>query len=151
MPYLDRDGFIALLNRLGDDDDAAVLAAARELDRRVRDAGADWDGLLAPPPGMGAAAADDDTDDTDAEDGDSESGDTEDGDGSAAAPLPVEDTGPDADRIRHLLDTFDLLDDTREDLEDMLEMITDGEFSDMDRRYVQALEQRLGRKAGGKP
>jgi len=132
MPYLDRDSFIALLNRLGDDDDSQVLSAARELDRRVRAADADWNDLLAPPPG----ADDDDYDDAD--------------DAGTVEPLPAGEAADDAARIRLLLDKYDLLDDTREDLEDMLEMIEEGEFSDMDRRYVRALEDRLRKAKSGR-
>lgn len=136
MPYLDRDSFIALLNRLGDDDDSQVLSAARELDRRLREAGADWNDLLAPPPG-----ADDDENDLDDADAD---------DVGAVEPLPAGEAADDAARIRQLLDKYDLLDDTREDLEDMLEMIEEGEFSDMDRRYVRALEDRLRKAKSGR-
>ena len=50
MPHLDRDSFIALLDRLGDPDEAEVLATAREIDRRVRESGMTWSELLAPPP-----------------------------------------------------------------------------------------------------
>jgi hypothetical protein len=49
MPNLDRDSFIALLNRLGDPDEAEALAAAREIDRRVRESGLTWSELLVPP------------------------------------------------------------------------------------------------------
>jgi hypothetical protein len=52
MPYLDRDQFIGLLNQLGADGDADALAAAREIDRRVKASGAGWDALLSPPPGQ---------------------------------------------------------------------------------------------------
>ena len=50
MPNTDRDGFLALLGRLGGADDADVLAAAREVSRRVAVSGLDWEELLRPPP-----------------------------------------------------------------------------------------------------
>src|SRR5688500_14377814 len=50
MPYLNRDSFIALLDRLGSTDDAEVLASAREIDRRMRASGVSWNDLLVPPP-----------------------------------------------------------------------------------------------------
>lgn len=56
MPHLDRDSFIALLDRLGDPDEAEVLATAREIDRRVRESGMTWSELLALPPPPHAAA-----------------------------------------------------------------------------------------------
>jgi hypothetical protein len=46
MQSPDRSRFIELLGQLGAEDDATVLAAARELHRTVQDAGLDWDRLL---------------------------------------------------------------------------------------------------------
>ena len=57
MPHLDRDSFIALLNRLGDPDEAEALAAAREIDRRVRESGLTWSELLVPPSSATGIAA----------------------------------------------------------------------------------------------
>jgi len=49
MPNTDRDSFLDLLGRLGGGDDADVLAAAREVSKRVAASGLDWEDLLRPP------------------------------------------------------------------------------------------------------
>ncbi|MBM3549220.1 MAG: hypothetical protein FJX54_19955 [Alphaproteobacteria bacterium] len=49
MPNNDRDSFLALLGRLGGADDADVLAAARDVSKRVAASGLDWEDLLRPP------------------------------------------------------------------------------------------------------
>ena len=46
MPFLDRDSFIALLERLGDTDDTKCLAAAREIHQRMSAAHLAWQDLL---------------------------------------------------------------------------------------------------------
>jgi len=62
MPNTDRDGFLALLGRLGGADDADVLAAGREVSRRVSASGLDWEDLLRPPPAPKVEIAGDDGD-----------------------------------------------------------------------------------------
>lgn len=125
MPFMDRASFIGLLDRLGDPDDAAALAAAREIDRRMREAGVTWDGILVP------AAVEE----------------PEVGDGSllvADAPVPVaEGLEEDLTRIERLLTAYQLSAETRAELEDYRAEIQDGTFTDMDRRYLRDLEVRL--------
>jgi hypothetical protein len=101
MPYLDRASFIALLDRLGSADDSEALAAAREIDRRKRDAGATWADLLA--------------------------------------------------LIERLLADHDLSEDTRRELLDFRDDIAEGEFTEMDSRYLRNLEARLNRRSGSAP
>lgn len=133
MPHLDRDSFIALLDRLGDPDEAAVLASAREIDRRVRESGVGWNDLLVPPPG----AVDDDyhgafTDDD---------------------PLEVEPARrpggypDDLTLIEELLAHDTLSPGTRQELLDFKSDIADGEFTDMDSKYLRDLHARLSRQA----
>ncbi len=125
MPFMDRTSFIGLLDRLGDPDAAAALAAAREIDRRLREAGVTWDGILVP------AAVEE----------------PEVGDGSllvADEPVPVaEGLEEDLTRIERLLTAYQLSAETRAELEDYRAEIQDGTFTDMDRRYLRDLEVRL--------
>src|SRR5689334_11595689 len=46
MTTIDRAALIALLDRLGSDDDATVLEAARALHRQVTESGQSWDDLI---------------------------------------------------------------------------------------------------------
>lgn len=123
MPALDRDELIDLLERLGSPDDASVLDAARLLDRTVREAGTTWAELL--------VSVDDET----------------------AVPTPsgreaphlAPEPGSDLELIDHMLSTYDLAPQTRQDLEDMKADIAEGEFTDRDARYVRDLHARLDR------
>lgn len=137
MPDLDRKNLIALLDRLGDPDDAEALRAAREVDRLVRDAGVAWDTLLvasdaaepeaeewiAPPEG---GITDDDLDDL----------------------VPRDDTAlaEDGALIDRLLASYELTPQTRQDLVDMKRDLADGEFTDRDARYLRDLKARLDRR-----
>jgi hypothetical protein len=133
MPLSDRDGLIALLDRLGNPDDAVALAAAREIDARLKRDGLSWDAVLARP-----AAANDDNDRDDESPGHVHASDAE------AAPVPIGDTAGDLAAIDRLLANKDLSADTREILTDLKEDIRSGDFAEADRRYVRSLEIRLG-------
>lgn len=138
MPHLDRDSFIALLDRLGDPDEAEVLATAREIDRRVRESGVTWSELLAPPPsaprGSGesyddyrGAFTDDDLFDID-------------------QPRPREGYAGDTALIDELLANQDLAPETRQELLDFKSDMAEGEFTDMDAKYLRGLHARLTRQ-----
>ena len=138
MPHLDRDSFIALLNRLGDPDEAEVLATAREIDRRVRESGMTWSELLAPPPsatrGSGesydeyrGAFTDDDLFDID-------------------QPRPREGYASDTALIDELLANQELAPETRQELLDFKSDMAEGEFTDMDAKYLRDLHARLSRR-----
>jgi len=126
MPFMDRTSFIGLLDRLGDPDDATVIAAARDIDLRMREAGVTWDAILV------AARADEEP---------------EVGTGallSADTPVPLADgLEDDLARIDRLLTAYELSADTRGELQDYRSEIQDGTFTDMDRRYLRDLEVRL--------
>lgn len=125
MPHLNRDDFIRLLNQLGDGNDAEALAAAREVDRRVKASGSDWDALLSPPPGQ----ADDDAP-------------------APARPLPPGEATDDAALIDHLLAGHDINADTREILTDLKADIAGGNFTASDRTYLRSLRDRLAKLRG---
>jgi hypothetical protein len=139
MPHLDRDSFIALLGRLGDPDEAEVLATAREIDRRVRESGMTWSELLAPPPsaarGSGesyddyrGAFTDDDLFDVD-------------------QPRPREGYASDTALIDELLANQELAPETRQELLDFKSDIAEGEFTNMDAKYLRGLHARLTRQS----
>ena len=119
MTNEDRAALIELLDRLGSDDDAAVLEAARALHRKAAESGLSWDDII---------RLDDEPADEDEE-------------AAAAAP------SPDADEITRLIDRMlrkGVSDTLREDLTDMKRQLADGSLDQEDRRYVRALAKRLG-------
>jgi hypothetical protein len=126
MPFMDRDSFIALLNKLGDADDAACLGAAREIHQRMEAANLKWSDLLLP---MGGP--DDDSDET-----------ATDGEPLDRTAEPITE---DFALIDRLLARSGLSDDMREELSGMRADIGSGEFTARDRKYLQSLEARLSR------
>jgi len=127
MPDLDRAGLLDLLGRLGAEDDATVLAAARELHGKVRESGLTWDELLDLDAGANGADA-------------GQHDDTAPTDGALA-------TGDKADVLRlieRLLARPSISDALREELAEFKRAIADGTFEEMDARYVRALAKRLG-------
>jgi hypothetical protein len=128
MPFMDRDSFIALLDKLGDADDATCLAAARDIHQRMQAANLKWADLLAPVGGQD----DDDADDA-ADDG---------------APLDrsAEPITEDFALIDRLLARSGLSEDMRDELGGMREDIGSGEFTARDRKYLQSLEARLSKQ-----
>jgi hypothetical protein len=120
MTNVDRAALIDLLDRLGSDDDAAVLEAARALHRKAAESGLSWDDLIR----LDAA----------------------DGDEPAAEGVPLA-SPPDADETTRLIDRLlrkGVSDDLRDDLTEMKRQLADGSLEQEDRRYVRALAKRLG-------
>lgn len=123
---VDRDALIALLDKLGAEDDAEALAAAREAHAAVTEAGADWETLLAAEKPV--AAANDDEDDDDAPT-------------APAGPRP-DDTEA-AAIIEELLGREGISDALKDELEDYKHDLAEGELADSDRDYLRALKNRL--------
>jgi hypothetical protein len=130
MANLDRAEIIELLGRPGADDNAAALAAARELHRKVGACGLTWDDVVR---SSFDAGADDEPLDEPSADQESEAGAPSDADKAEAMRL-----------IDGLLARKTLSDTTREDLTEMKRSIVEGSFDAMDLRYVRALARRLG-------
>lgn len=126
------------LERLGAEDDADALQAARELAARVSDGGLDWDDLIAPedPPDADFDSDDYDIeadDDLDADGGeDAEDGPPLEGDGSEEMQL-----------LQRLLERKGNSRALKEELQEIRRDAASDGLSDMDRRYLQALAKRL--------
>lgn len=125
---LNRNEIIALLERLGGDDDADVLTAARTLHAATADAGTAWADLLVP---------------------------ENDGDTGAAEPaavevtIPTDATGRDAEAlalIKKLLARSGVTETFREEMEGYQRDIAEGEFENADYQYLVALQKRLSGK-----
>ena len=127
---LNREELIQLLVNLGAEDDQVVLSAAREIDRKISEAEVSWDDLLVPD-----APAESETE--------HHAEDEEPDVSSANASEPPPDDGESLKLIEGLLAKSDLSEDLREELEMYRDDINDGEFSNMDRKYVRALHERL--------
>ena len=149
MPYLDRSGFIDLLEKLSTGSDAEVLAAAREIGRRLEEAGTEWDSLLVAAPGATAPDALEEYDDPDIEIGGFEIRD-----GRREPERPLADLPPLPERlavlyseelnlIDSLLRRVNLSRETRRELTDLRADIAADEFAEMDRTYLRDLAARL--------
>ena len=138
---LDRDGMIGLLESLGSERDEEVIEAAREIHARVTAAGVTWDALLAP---VGTAV------DEAFEEGtaDEEAAEPAEGDGEDAAPAAPRDRGNKESLalIARLLAKSDISKDMREELQGYKEDIAEGEFEEMDRKYLRVLYARLTKR-----
>jgi len=136
MPFTDRPGFLALLDRLDDPDDAVVVAVAREIQSRLRTAGVTWNDLLLP---VGDPA---DPDSLGSVPGSVPGSVFE----SAQLDQPADPATEDLAAIDRLLARPGLTETTRQELADMRADIGSGEFSARDRRYLRDLEARLVRQ-----
>jgi hypothetical protein len=134
MAKLDRAGIIALLDRLGAEDDATVLDAARTLHRQLSEAGTSWDELLR----VDLNAA------TDTPSGQPDAA------GDAASEISLDDPSSATDSaetarlIERLLARKGISSTLREDLDDLKRALTEGSLDASDHRYVRALAKRLG-------
>ncbi len=129
---LERDNVIELLKRLGSDQDEAVLEAARQVHAQITVAGMTWENLLVPD------VADDDGDDVEYQDTEDETPEP-----------PAETAKKDADSlalIDELLAKTGMSEDLREELENYKTDIAEGEFEEVDRRYVRAIHGRLSKR-----
>jgi len=121
MSEFDRAGLIELLDRLGSNDDATVLEAARALHRKTGEAGLTWDELIRGP---------------------------EDRDPIAFAPAGSEDmSDADASETARLIDRLlrkEVSDSLRDDLAEMKRQLAEHTLNPEDARYVRALARRLG-------
>ncbi len=139
---LERGDVIRLLEKLGSDEDEEVLAAAREVHDRVAAAGTTWEDLLIPEE-AGAA----DGEDRDAAD-DSE-GQPDHDEEDEGAESPADKAGKNAEALKlidKLLAQPGISEETREELRDYKTDISEGEFTEADRRYIRALYDRLSKR-----
>ncbi|MDA0239051.1 MAG: hypothetical protein O3A84_03355 [Proteobacteria bacterium] len=146
---LDRDRLIGLLEKLNGEDDAEVAAAARELHAHVTGAGVNWDEFI-------AYAEEDDEEDDYVDDDDADDDETTEAELSASrvdlsdddsdlSPLTEEEKAEALGLIDKLMDNVSA--DTREELKDYKTDIAEGEFEQMDLKYLRAMQERLGKKS----
>ena len=138
----ERDELIKLLDKLGDDSDEAVLAAARRLHAMVDESGADWDDLLLPPTADTPIDEDEDDDQEDEDDADEDDADEDETAGAPGEGGDMDDAQS-SRLIEGLLGRSDISEHLREELEGYKEEIAEGDFAASDRAYLHALNTRL--------
>jgi hypothetical protein len=141
MASVDRARLLDLLGRLGAESDEAALAAARELNRMIGEAGLSWDGLLRSEADIGRH------DPRSGATSDATSDDRTSDDSAVAAAGDAHPTGGKAGvarLIERLLARSSISDTLREELEDFKRAIAEGTFEEMDAQYIRALAKRLG-------
>lgn len=140
MPFMDRDHFIGLLNRLGDPDDAVALAAARTIHARVAESGFGWTDLLVPAPSDNSGEGADNALEEPA---------------APADPTPVPPSpslsveGDIIAVLEGLLSHPEISTDTRLDLQAMKDDAEAGHLDPRDERYARALAARLSGGGAG--
>ena len=134
---LERDDFIALLEKLNSEDEADVLAAARDINAKMTVAGVTWDDLLM---SQGDASTESDHSDDDEDEGEAEqSNDDDDSDLNA---LSAEEKA-EALSLIAAIRGLEISDATKSELEEYEDDLEQGEFEQMDLRYLKALKTRL--------
>ena len=154
MAELNRERIIELLDRLGAEDDAEVVEAARTLHKEVTEAGLGWDALLTPEdyqdPAFDDADEDEDEDEAEGEaEGEDEAEDEPEVEVDAEALAEKVHDARDAESlalIERMLARRQLAEATRDELTGYKEDIADGEFDEADRKYVRALHGRLSKR-----
>ena len=126
LANLDRQKFIDLLDRLGDQSDDEALTAARDLHAQLVVSGLTWDDLLLP-----------EEPDLESEEPDLES--------EVGKFLLSEEENKEALALISQITEFGVSKETREELEDYKTDINDGEFEQMDLSYLRALHKRLAK------
>ena len=132
MNELERTYLLERLERLGAEDEAEALQAARELAARVSEGELDWDDLIAPedPPDDDFAAPDFDPEE-------------DEGDGAEDEPPLAGDGSSEMQLLARLLERRGNSRALKEELQEIRRDAASEGLSDIDRRYLQALAKRL--------
>ena len=138
LANLDRQKFIELLGKLGSEKDEDALSAARDLHAQVTVAQLSWDELLLPDQVDAPVAGGDGGDD--------------DGDYDDDNPFNEDEerhlTDEEKSEALSLIDKISALEiskDTKEELMEYKQDIDDGDFAQMDLRYLRAFHGRLAK------
>ena len=142
---LDRDALIALLDRLGSEQDEEALAAARQIHTQVSAAGVSWDELLTDEESEPADSYDDDGYDDDEEPSAGDDDEQEEDAPKTSAAKEKRDREALA-LIDQLLAKSGISEDFKAELEDYKVDIKEDEFSSADHRYIRAVHKRLSGK-----
>ena len=146
LANLDRQKFIEMLGKLGSEKDEDALSAARDLHAQLTVAQLSWDDLLVPDQANVPVAASVGGDESGDDDGDYE-GDLPDSDDSDDEDDDERDlTDEEKSEAVSLIDkisTLEISKDTKEEIAGYKQDIDDGDFAQMDLRYLRAFYTRL--------
>ena len=150
---LERDERGGWWKRRGNEPDEEVLEAARQVHARITAAGMTWDDLLIPDQADDETEDFDDADDSDdtddADDAEYEDEADEENEEDEGAEPTAETAGKNAETlalIGKLLAKSGISEDLRDELEGYKTDIAEGDFREADRRYLQAISERLSKR-----
>ena len=130
---LERDDFLALLEKLKSDENSEILTAVRDINDKMSVAGVSWDNLL-------ISQGEDKVNHSDLED-DYENEDQEIKDDNLE-PLSDEESKEALSLIK-AISNLKISAATKQELDEYKEDLKEGEFEKMDLRYLRALKARL--------
>ena len=152
LANLDREKFIELLGKLGSERDEDALSAARDLHAQLIVAQLSWDDLLVPDQVEAPVARDDAGDDKGDYEGDlvdaADADDDKDEDNLFDEDDEKDLTDEEKSEALSLIDKISALEiskGTKEELREYKQDIDDGDFAQMDLRYLRALHGRLAK------
>ena len=133
---LERDDFLALLEKLNSEENDEILAAARDINAKMTVAGVSWDDLL-----VSQGEEKEDRSDFETGGGDQENGE-EKGKDENLEPLNEEES-QEAETLINAIRNMKVSEATKKELDEYKEDLREGEFEKMDLRYLRALKARL--------
>ena len=152
LANLDRDKFIELLGKLGEEKDEEVLSAARDLHAQVTVAQLSWDDLLVPDQideivEQGDENNDEPTDKADPQEVENVTNGKKGSDISDEEneKTLTEDEKSEALSLIEKILSMEVSKDTKDEVEEYKQDIEDGDFVQMDLRYLRAFHKRLSK------
>ena len=133
---LERGDFLALLEKLKSEEDDEVLGVVRDINAKMTVAGVSWDDLLISQDETQEDSADDDKD----EDG-QESGRENVSDDNVE--LLNDEERQEAENLINAIKGMKVSEATKQEIDEYRDDLREGEFEQMDLRYLRALKARL--------
>ncbi|HIF60992.1 MAG TPA: hypothetical protein EYQ26_16145 [Rhodospirillales bacterium] len=133
---LERGDFLALLEKLKSEEDDEVLGVVRDINAKMTVAGVSWDDLLISQDETQEDSADDDKDEDGQESGRENVSDDN------SEPLNDEER-QEAENLINAIKGMKVSEATKQEIDEYRDDLREGEFEQMDLRYLRALKARL--------
>jgi len=133
---LERGDFLALLEKLKSEEDDEVLGVVRDINAKMTVAGVSWDDLLISQDETQEDSADDDKDEDGQESGRENVSDDN------SEPLNDEER-QEAENLINAIKGMKVSKATKQEIDEYRDDLREGEFEQMDLRYLRALKARL--------